>query len=214
MAMTKPKDAAAESGSRDGATEERILAAAHAVFVRKGAFGARMQEIADEAGVNRALLHYYFQDREGLARAVFRRAMEEMFPASLRVWTSEAPFEENLRESVRLYFAHVERNPYLPGFILTEMHVNPAGFREMLESMPHAPMEAARVQFEAAMAAGIIRRVPVEQVLVSVHSLIVYPFAARPLTEALLSRRDISFEAFVRERQEFVADFILRALKP
>ena len=55
-------------------TEQRILDAAHAVFVRRGTAGARMQEIAAEAGVNQALLHYYFRSKEQLSQAVFERA--------------------------------------------------------------------------------------------------------------------------------------------
>src|SRR5215470_18834221 len=70
---------------RDGLTEQRILDAAHAVFVRRGTAGARMQEIAREAGVNQALLHYYFRTKDQLARAAFARAAAEFLPAVIDV---------------------------------------------------------------------------------------------------------------------------------
>src|SRR5579862_6619724 len=79
---------------RDGLTEQRILDAAHAVFVRSGTAGARTQEIAREAGVNSALLHYYFRTKERLAEAVFARAAGELFPAVLRILNSDASLEE------------------------------------------------------------------------------------------------------------------------
>ena len=66
---------------KDGDTEQRILDAAHAVFVRRGTAGARMQEIAAEAGVNQALLHYYFRNKEQLAQAAFERAAKGFMPA-------------------------------------------------------------------------------------------------------------------------------------
>src|SRR5262252_672983 len=70
---------------RDGDTEQRILDAAHTVFVRRGTAGARMQEIAAEARVNQALLHYYFRTKERLARAAFERAAMQLMPAVVRI---------------------------------------------------------------------------------------------------------------------------------
>src|SRR5258708_27456632 len=87
---------------RDGDTEGRILDAAHAVFVRRGTAGARMQEIAAEAGVNQALLHYYFRSKEQLARAAFARAASHFLPAILVVIASGAQREENAAHPVAL----------------------------------------------------------------------------------------------------------------
>src|SRR6266536_3155842 len=78
---------------RDGDTEQRILDAAHAVFVRRGTAGARMQEIAAEAGVNQALLHYYFRTKDRLSKAAFERAAAQFMPAAIRVLASDAPLE-------------------------------------------------------------------------------------------------------------------------
>ncbi|HEX6036744.1 TetR/AcrR family transcriptional regulator [Longimicrobium sp.] len=210
----RQKAGRAMAQERDGDTETRILDAAHAVFMRKGAYGARMQEIADEAGVNRALLHYYFHDREGLARAVFERAMEEMFPAAMRVWAADAPFEQNLREAVRLAFDHLGANPYLPGFLQTEMHVHPERFREMMARVADGPLAAISAQIRAAIDAGHLRPVPLDQLLVSIHALIVFPFSARAFTETVLAESGRDFDDFIAERKETVAEFILRALRP
>src|SRR5215470_18138118 len=79
---------------RDGDTEQRILDAAHAVFVRRGTAGARMQEIAAEARVNQALLHYYFRSKEQLARAAFERAGSQLMPAVIQVMASDAALEQ------------------------------------------------------------------------------------------------------------------------
>src|SRR5438552_19155582 len=74
-------------------TERRILDAAHAVFVRAGTAGARTLEIAKEAGVNPALLYYYFRTKERLAEAVFRRAAGQLLPAVIRILGSDATLE-------------------------------------------------------------------------------------------------------------------------
>src|SRR5215475_13062499 len=85
---------------RDGRTEQRILDAAHAVFVRSGTAGARTQEIAKEAGVNSALLHYYFRTKERLAQAVFARAAGQLFPAVLRILGSDAPLDDKVAQVI------------------------------------------------------------------------------------------------------------------
>src|SRR6185436_16021584 len=89
----------------DGTTEQRILDAAHAVFIRRGTAGARMQEIAEEAGVNKALLHYYFRSKERLAEAVFRRVALQLFPPLIGVLSSpDLSIEEKVARVIELEF--------------------------------------------------------------------------------------------------------------
>ena len=76
---------AATGPERDGNTEQQILDGAHTVFLRHGTSGARMQDIAAEAGVNQALLHYYFRSKERLSEAVFRRAAAQLLPRVIGV---------------------------------------------------------------------------------------------------------------------------------
>src|SRR5690242_2930283 len=85
---------------RDGDTESRILDAAHRVFVRAGTAGARTQEIAKEAGVNSALLHYYFRTKERLAEAVFRRAAGQLMPAVIGILASDLALEEKIAQVI------------------------------------------------------------------------------------------------------------------
>src|SRR4051812_2471825 len=87
---------------RDGDTEQRILDAAHAVFVRRGTAGARMQEVAAEAGVNQALLHYYFRNKEQLALAAFERAGRLLMPAVVQVIASDGELEDKVRRIVQI----------------------------------------------------------------------------------------------------------------
>ena len=78
-------------------TEERIFEAARKVFARKGRDGARMQEIADEAGINRALLHYYFRSKQGLFEAVFEYMFEQYMRSFDAVLEHGQPFGDLLR---------------------------------------------------------------------------------------------------------------------
>src|SRR4051812_36402912 len=109
----------------DGDTERRILDAAHRVFLRGGTAGARTQEIAAEAGVNSALLHYYFRSKERLATAVFRRAAGELFPVVAGVLISDLPLEDKVRKVITVELDQLSRTPYLPAYIISELAYHP-----------------------------------------------------------------------------------------
>ena len=123
---------------KDGDTEQRILDAAHAVFVRRGTAGARMQEIAAEAGVNQALLHYYFRSKEQLARGAFERAGSQLMPAIVRVMASALPLEEKVEQVVALELDHLSRAPYLPGYIIGEVTHHPERAAQLIAARSKA----------------------------------------------------------------------------
>src|SRR4051812_31113771 len=120
---------------RDGDTEHRILDAAHAVFVRRGTAGARMQEIAAEAGVNQALLHYYFRNKEQLAQAAFERAAKGFMPAVVQVIASDGELEEKVQRIIDLEIGHLARAPYLPGYIIGEVAHHPERAAQLIAAV-------------------------------------------------------------------------------
>src|SRR4051794_36711167 len=105
--MVKP------SGKTEPDTKARILDAADEIFVRRGVDGARMQEIADHAGVNKALLHYHFRSKAELARAVWLRIASSFAPGILEMMTSDLPLNDKIDRFVEAYHARLTRHPYL-----------------------------------------------------------------------------------------------------
>src|SRR5215216_5790162 len=117
--MVKPKGLTATPDKQpDVDTEAKILDAAHAVFIRRGTAGARMQEIADEAGVNKALLHYYFRSKSRLADAVFHRVVGAMFARLAEAAGSDAELEEKVRRIIDIYLDQLSKTPYVPAYVL------------------------------------------------------------------------------------------------
>lgn len=209
------------AGESDGATERRILDAARTVFVRRGTAGARMQEIATEAGVNQALLHYYFRSKERLAAAVFHDAAGRLLPAVARVFGSEASLEDKVEQFVHLYIDTMRQNPFLPGYVLAELHHHPERLAALKDAIPMEPaqlagtiLERLGAQLEERAAAGTMRRIAPEQFVVSLLALVVFPFAARPLLELAFGLDDEAFERFLDERRAELPGFILDALRP
>jgi AcrR family transcriptional regulator len=206
-----------DEGSRstgDGDTEHRILNAAHRVFLRRGTHGARMQEVADEAGVNKALLHYYFRSKDRLAEAVFERAVGDFFPRLMGLIGSDLPIEEKVEAIVHEETDFLAERPYLPGYIISELTFDPERIRKTVSSRGTVPVARLQAQLDQRIAAGELRPIRAEQFIVNLVSLIVFPFAARPLIEALLGLGGDRFAEFRGERRATLAAFFLNALRP
>ena len=206
---------------RDRDTEGRILDAARAVFIRHGTAGARMQDIAREAGVNQALLHYYFRSKDRLAEAVFRRTAVQLFPQVVQVITSDLPLDEKVARIVRIEIDHLSRTPGLPGYIISELHHHPERVRQLIAALTGAAPDDVRPrilgrlaqQIDAGVRAGRLHPIAPEQFLVNLLALCVFPFAARPMLFVLLGFDAPQFDAFIEQRRDQLADFILRALR-
>lgn len=208
--------------TRDQQTQNRILEAASEVFLHRGTTGARMQEVADEAGVNKALLHYYFGSKEQLAEAVFHRAAQQLVPPVIEALQSEAPLREKVRRAVSIYLSVLPHAPELPPYMLSEMHFHPERMERLVAMLTggDARTLSDRVfgvlgpQIDEAVALGTLRPISPRQLVVNIISLCVFPFAARPLLTMLLGGEDKNFDAFIEERADVLADFILGAIEP
>ncbi len=113
-----------KSNSEDSA-ERKILEASKRIFQRKGMYGARMQEIADEAGINKALLHYYFRSKDKLFDAVFQDAAKSFFSKIRELINVEKPLFEKIEYFVEQYLELLMKNSFIPVFIISEVHQNP-----------------------------------------------------------------------------------------
>ena len=206
----------------DGDTEQRILDAAHTMFVRRGTAGARMQEIADEAGVNKALLHYYFRSKNGLAEAVFKRVARGIFGRLHDVASSNAPLDDKVRRIIAIYLEQLSRTPFLPGYVIGELSQHPERAKQLLDTVrqldesaaPPVFLEGLRTQIDEGVQAGTIRPMTSEQFLANLVSLCIFPFAARPLLCAVLAFDADGFRAFIEERKTALPDFFLNAIRP
>jgi AcrR family transcriptional regulator len=208
--------------TRDGATEQRILDAAHAVFLRRGTAGARTQEIADEAGVNKALLHYYFRSKDRLAEAVFQRVAMRLFPPLLQILGSDLPLEEKVHRFVVHELDTLAASPFVPSYLISEINQHPERVRQLVKAATGLEIDgvASRVrdrlqhQIDAGVAEGTMRPIAAEQFFVNLISLCIFPFAARPLLVTALGMSDADFHAFIARRKTELPAFFLDALRP
>jgi AcrR family transcriptional regulator len=199
----------------DQETRERILDAAHAVFLRKGTAGSRTQEIADEAAVNKALVHYYFGTKAALADAIFERSLGALTPLIFGILADEnRTIEQKVRDIVREQIDFHSARPYLAGYMISEMHAEPRRVAEMISRRGHPPREVIRRQIRQAVEAGTMRPISAEQFIVNLMGLLIFPFALRPGLTLLLEMDASAWAAFMEERKRLLPDLILAGLRP
>lgn len=197
-------------------TEARILEAAHTVFIRKGTQGANLKDIAREADVNQALLHYYYRDKETLADTVFEQVASTFIPRIQEAFAADLPLETKVERIVQKYIELIRENPYLPSYIVGELNQNPEEMKERVRSMGLAPYEgyaALEEQLQARADAGDIRPISAEQFVVNLLSLCIFPFIGRPLIEVQFDMDGEEFERFLEERAEALPAFFMNALR-
>jgi AcrR family transcriptional regulator len=197
----------------DKQTEEKIFDAATEVFIDKGMDGTRMQDIAVHAGINKALLHYYFRTKDHLFNAVFEMIAGKILKKFAPVFDEHLSLEEKIRFFYKEHIAFLQANPKLPGFILNEINRNPKRIKKLLKNVHFESLwEKLYEQHKSELSKYNITEETIPQVIISIVALSVFPFAARGIIEGILEKVDIDFNIFMDERKDFAAKFVINAI--
>lgn len=192
--------------------EQLILQAARKIFIEKGMEGARMQEIADEAGINKALLHYYFRSKDKMFKAVFLEAFQKFLPQIEMLIKSELPFLQKLEIFINNYINIIIDNPFIPGFVLHELTQNPQRLAELMRNQTSLlPQFLAQIQNE--IDSGHLKPFDPRQIIINSLALCIFPFVARPIVQAVFFDNDQDiYNTFLKQRKEHVYNFIRSAI--
>jgi AcrR family transcriptional regulator len=193
-------------------TENGILKAARIVFTNKGFDGARMQEIADEAGINKALLHYYFRSKDKLFEAIFKDVLNTMFTKVISVLMAEMPLFEKIEKISSNYIDILTQNPDIAGFVFHEISRNPERLVGNMKSVG-ANFEIIKNQIGEEVKAGIIIPIKAEQLIANLMSLCVFPFIAKPVFMGITGMNQDDFLQFIEERRQIIPYTIITAIK-
>lgn len=194
---------------KDINTEEKILNAAKEIFMHYGLYGARMQDIADKAGINKALLHYYFRSKEKLFDAVFDGALEKYFEQMTVFSKIELPLEERLYTYVDNMFAFLEEYPQMTMFIIKEISTNPVLFKEKVEGLKAEKGSLLIPTLKTAFETGELEPFDPLIFMMNLHSLVAYPFVATPIFRAISEKSGVAYDLEVKNRvKQSVKDFI------
>ncbi|MEZ4828855.1 MAG: TetR/AcrR family transcriptional regulator [Bacteroidia bacterium] len=201
---------------KDDSTEKRILDAARKVFYEKGLAGARMEEIAQEAGINKAMLHYYFRSKQKLFEKIFLEAFGQIFPRLIAIVASDISLEEKISQISTSYIEVLTENPQLPLFVMSSIQRDAGSFVSgMIQDNPLQPslvLGKLREQIAEEVKAGKINPIDPRDLIVNIIAVSVFPFMMKPILTGLFGMTEEDFQAFISNRKLSVSDFLIRAV--
>jgi AcrR family transcriptional regulator len=186
----------------ENSTQQRILEVATNVFYQKGLAGARMQEIADQSGINKAMLHYYYRTKEQLFEKVFQRTFFMYIGSVSRLLNSQSPLKEKLWHFVDEVMDMLQKYPHIPVFILHELNQNPNRITELFTADEVINFEDFKKEVTREVRKGNIKKVKAEQLFTDLIALTVLPFVAQPLLCKVLGKNQEQFVQFLQERKK------------
>ncbi|MEQ8523149.1 TetR/AcrR family transcriptional regulator [Gracilimonas sp.] len=197
---------------KEKATEEQIFEAASRVFQKDGYAGARMQQIADEANINKSMLHYYYRSKEKLFRAVFQKQLARFFPTIFEVLGSELTLDKKVPRLIDAYYNFLQDNPTVVQFIIQEMNNHPEEFRRFMKEKNIHPPKSFADQIRKEVEEGNMDPVEPRQLLISMVGLILFPFIAQMMVKTVFGLEEQEYLKFLKDRKWFLTDFILNAI--
>jgi len=178
---------------KDYSTETKILEAAKSVFLEFGLYGARMHTIADRAGINKALLHYYFRTKEKLFDRVFESALDRYF-SNMDVMSDERlDFIERVHRLADRFLDFLTEYPQMALFLIKEVSTNESLFIERIERHQKGNITLLKALIEAKESGQIHIKDPL-LFFVQLISLCTYPFVAKPLFSMIASRNQVAWD--------------------
>lgn len=205
-----------------GDTERRILAAARKEFIAKGLGGARMQAVATAAGVNKALLHYYYRSKENLYQKVLEDTLGTVWGAigvEFRAQDSTRGLEPLLRTLVTTYVRVLAANPEFPLFMFRELaNADPAlaaGLPAIVKDFQHVPMTLIHALNDE-IRAGRIKPVPPVHFFMNLMGMTVSTFLIMPMIQRLGPGFGIHMDfdpAFLEARIQSITDTLLNGIR-
>lgn len=195
-------------------TKEIILKAAQQEFVIHGFNGARMRAIAERANINKGLLHYYFGSKEGLFEEVFTYVFSKSMAELNEVMQPQHDIFESISRYVELHMSKLMQNPFIPIYILQETNRDPERLVKLMrQNCGHSLFDHIEMRIQTDIDAGKIRAVNARQFVVSLLSMVVFPFLERPLLQTLMGTDQDAYDEFLQERKAFIPAFVKAALQ-
>ena len=188
------------SAKNDTTTELKIKNAARVVFHQKGFAATRTRDIAEAAGINLALLNYYFRSKKKLFDLIMLESLQQFTLSVSDVFNDEkTTFEHKLQVLCRRYIDMLTEHPDIPLFILSELRTNPNELISRIHIKENLLKSHFIKQFSEQVKSGKISAIAPLQFMMNLIGLIVFPFVASPIVKSI---GDLSQEEFVKLMQE------------
>lgn len=181
-------------------TEEKIKAAARKVFAQKGYAATRTRDIAEAAGINLALLNYYFRSKQKLFDGIMLEKLQAFFGKIAPIFIdTSTTLETKIETFVSHYTDMLIKNPELPLFVLSEIRTHPQHFAQITN---------VNQLFNASSFVTQLREKRPDihplHFLMSMLGMTVFPFIAMPMLKSVASLNDETYIAMMEERKKYI----------
>ena len=189
------------------------------VFYQKGLKGARMQEIADDAGVNKAMLHYYFRSKEKLFDKVFEQSVNSVTPMLMNVFLEKSDLNTKIAHLIEMLIDFFLEEPYLSNFIVNELSQNPEKlFMNVLDyegGLIGKIIPLINEQIQVEIEKGTVKTgIRSAELILNIMSLCLLPIMSQTVLQKTLGIDDERMRRFMKKRKQTVTQFVLDAIKP
>jgi AcrR family transcriptional regulator len=193
----------------DSSTEEKIKNAARIIFHKKGFAATRTRDIAEEAGINLALLNYYFRSKEKLFDIIMLESMQNFLNSMAALFNAEQnTFDEKVESFVSNYLDFLTEQPDLPLFVLSELRSNPSGFISKIDIKQMLMKSHFIKQFQEEVKKGKIAPMHPLHFLMNMVGMILFPFIGRPMLSHLGDLKEQDFMELMQQRKKLIPQWI------
>ncbi|MEO5908203.1 MAG: TetR/AcrR family transcriptional regulator [Ginsengibacter sp.] len=193
----------------NSSTEEKIKVAARKMFMQKGFAATRTRDIAEESGINLALLNYYFRSKEKLFNEIMLEKMQQFFGILLPIVNDPSTkLETKIELMVSNYIDMLSENPDLPLFVLGEMK----GQSEKIKKILPVQKITDKISFINQLKE---RRPDINPIhfLMNILGMTVFPFVAKPAFELIAATNKNQLESILQERKKLIPLWVKAMLK-
>lgn len=198
-----------EKAIPDSSTEEKIKEAARTVFMKKGYGATRTRDIAEEAGINLALLNYYFRSKEKLFELVMMEKFQKFFGIVFPIINEPSTsLEKKIEMIVNNYITMLLDNPDLPLFVLSEIRNNPERFV--------SNTQLKKILTDSVFVKQLNEKRPDLAPLQMITTLLgatIFPFLMKPLMFSAKSIDQKAFEVMMEERRTLIPKWVSALMK-
>lgn len=198
--------------TKDCKTEQHIKDTAKRIFLCEGKMMATTQDIADAAGVNRTLLHYYFRSRDLLFNMVFKEALTRLRERIHSVIGSEIPFQQKMEGLVEVFYEELIELPYLETFIALQVNQDPEKYTELFTHMPGGKERLKNFlkEIQQQMDLQVIPEMKPINFFINLFALMAYPFVAKPIYLNMFDLTDAAYRKLLAERKSIIVSMLLK----
>jgi len=199
---------------KDTKTGCKILDAARRVFVAKGFNGCSSREIANEAGMNVALVNYHFKSKENLFDIVVSSVLQEFSLSIFEVFKSEMSLINKTRTLIEKEYEFLSKHPDVPAFIIGELSKKDKTFFDCLQFTDAFQEANILAQIKAAQDSGEMIKIDFVNIMLLVMSNCHFPFMAKPMIQTIHPIDDNHYQDYLKIHKQYVTEMVINYLFP